>query len=427
MTSVEATPHRGDPLRPWFFRALAFLAVAASIGALLRLIYVVDMPWFIFRPWLHAHSHVAMLGWLFPALLIALLGQEERRSPKGFGVWMALSQLLVLGMLLSFPVQGYGEVSIACSLGQMIVGYVLIGQAWYATRHWPRAGSRLLARLAFTFQVISTLGVWAMGPIMTSNLAGTEWYYWSIQWFLHFQFNGWFWFAAMAVGSRWAERHGVDVRIDGFTTALWVVSALITFALVIAWSERVPIVLGINTAGVVLQFWAAWRTLMAMRRARLEASVKTTPWMRILIGVMLLSMAAKIAAQTAVSVPMVATMALTLRNYVIGFIHLNTLGSISALLFAHALMRGWFDERRPGVRFGLLLFVTGYVLSEGLLFLQGTFFWAGLGLLPGYYWTLFAASVLLPLGVGTLLFTGVRKEGQQAPALAAQVSFTAGS
>ncbi len=38
-----------------------------------------------------------------------------------------------------------------------------------------------------------------------------EWYYWSIQWFLHFQFNGWFWFAAMAIGSRWAEQHGVDV------------------------------------------------------------------------------------------------------------------------------------------------------------------------------------------------------------------------
>lgn len=416
-----------DLLRPWFFVALGFFCAAGCIGALLRLIYVVELPWLTFKPWLHAHSHVAMLGWLFPALLIVLLGQDDRRPPRGFSVWMIISQALVLGMLFSFPVQGYGETSIACSIGQMIVGYVLIGQAWYATRHWPSTGSRLLARLAFTFQGVSTLGVWAMGPIMTSGLAGTEWYYWSIQWFLHFQFNGWFWFAAMAIGSRWAERHGVHVRIDGFTTALWVVSALVTFALVIAWSERLPIVLGINAAGVILQFWAAWRTLMAMRNARLEALVKTSRWMRILIGVMLLSMATKIAAQAAVSLPMVADMALTLRNYVIGFIHLNTLGSISALLFAHALMRGWFDERRPGVRFGLILFVAGYALSEGLLFLQGTFFWAGFGLLPGYYWTLFAASVLLPLGVGTLLFKGLRNADPGATALPAQVSFAAES
>jgi hypothetical protein len=399
-----------DRLRPWFFVALGFFCVAGCIGALLRLIYVVELPWLTFKPWLHAHSHVAMLGWLFPALLIVLLGQDDRRPPRGFSVWMIISQALVLGMLFSFPVQGYGETSIACSIGQMIVGYVLIGQAWYATRHWPATGSRLLARLAFTFQGVSTLGVWAMGPIMTSGLAGTEWYYWSIQWFLHFQFNGWFWFAAMAIGSRWAERHGVDVRIDGFTTALWVVSALVTFALVIAWSERLPIVLGINAAGVILQFWAAWRTLMAMRRARLEASVKTTRWMRILIGVMLLSMATKIGAQAAVSVPMVANMALTLRNYVIGFIHLNTLGSISALLFAHALMRGWFDERQPWVRLGLVLFITGYACSELLLFTQGTLFWFGSGLMPGYYWVLFSASVLLPVGVGTLLFTGLRRQ-----------------
>ena len=38
---------------------------------------------------------------------------------------MIISQALVLGMLFSFPVQGYGETSIACSIGQMIVGYVI--------------------------------------------------------------------------------------------------------------------------------------------------------------------------------------------------------------------------------------------------------------------------------------------------------------
>lgn len=388
--------------------ALLYIAVAATIGALLRLIYVVEMPWLVFKPWLHAHSHVAMLGWVFPALIIAIMGQDDRPLPRGFSLWMGLSQALVAGMLFSFPVEGYGETSIACSVGQMIVGYILIGQAWNHTRRWPANGSRLLVRLAFIFQFVSTLGVWAMGPIMTGGLAGTEWYYWSIQWFLHFQFNGWFWFAAMAIGSRWAELHGVDVRIDGFTTALWVVSALFTYALAIAWSERRPFVLAINTTGVLLQFWAAWRTLMAMRRARLQAFVKTTRWMRILIGMMLLSMSAKIAAQTAVSVPMVASMALTLRNYVIGFVHLNTLGAITALLFAHALMRGWFAESAIAVRAAFVLFITGFAASELLLFGQGTLFWAGMGMMPGYYWILFAASALLPAAMVTLLMSSFR-------------------
>lgn len=398
-------------MRKTFGIALLYFLIAASIGALLRFVFIVEIPWLYFKPWLHAHSHVAMLGWVFPALLIALLGQDDNTGPKRFYSWLALSQVTVLGMLISFPIQGYGAFSITFSALQILCGYVLVAIVWRHTSHWPPKGSRRLVRLAFLLQVCSTLGVWAMGPIMSSKLAGSEWYYWSVQWFLHFQFNGWFWFAAMAVGSRWAEVNGVRVRIDGFTTALWVISIFLTYALVIAWSERDPIVLAVNSTGVLLQFWAAWRTMQAMRHARLQALVKTTPWMRVLIGVMLISMAARIAAQTAVSIPMVANMALTLRNYVIGFIHLNTLGAISSLLFTHALMKGWFDERSPLVRTSIVLFVAGFALTETLLFVQGSMFWAGWGFLPDYYGMLFGTSVLLPLAVLFLCGHLIRRNG----------------
>ena len=402
LSSAEHSEPR-SPMKGAFLSGLLFFAIAASIGAMLRLIYVMDIPWLLFKPWLHAHSHVAMLGWVFPALLITIMGQDDGATPRSFFGWIIFSQITVLGMLIAFPLHGYGAASITFSGLQILAGYVLIRIVWKHTSHWPKEGSRRLLRLAFLLQICSTLGVWAMGPIMTSKLAGTEWYYWSVQWFLHFQFNGWFWFAAMAIGSRWAELHGVDVRIDKNTIALWVISIFLTFALVIAWSERNAVVLAVNSAGVLIQFWAAWRTLQAMKRARLEAFVKTTPWMRILIGVMLLSMAARIAAQTAVSIPGVATMALTLRNYVIGFIHLNTLGSVSALLFTHALMKGWFNEKKWNVSLAIMLFIAGFFFSEGLLFLQGTMFWMGWGMIPGYYGLLFSASILLPIAVILLL------------------------
>ena len=55
---MKATTPAGmdmDPLRRWFFVALGFFCVAGCIGALLRLIYVVELPWLTFKPWLHAH------------------------------------------------------------------------------------------------------------------------------------------------------------------------------------------------------------------------------------------------------------------------------------------------------------------------------------------------------------------------------------
>ncbi len=397
-------------MRRWFLLALLFFVVAAVIGALLRLIHVVEMPWLVFKPWLHAHSHVAMLGWLFPALLIALLQQDQRSAPRGFHTWMTASQACAAGMLVSFPVQGYGSISIACSLLQMLVGYVLIAQAWRHTEHWPAAGSRLLVRLALLFQLVSTIGIWAMGPIMGSGLAGTEWYYWSIQWFLHFQFNGWFWFAAMAIGSRWAERHGVDVRLDRFTVLLWVMGTVLTFALAIAWSERLPAVIAVNSVGVLVQAWAAWRTMRAMLGARLKAQVRTTRWMRIAIGTMLVAMGIKVAAQTAVAIPAVTDIAVTLRNYVVGFVHLNTLGAATMVLLAFALERHWLNEARAIIRIGLVLVIAGFALSELLLFGQGTLIWVRWGMLPGYHWMLFGVSTLLPIGAALLLAGALRDD-----------------
>ncbi len=392
----------GEPARRGFRWALLAFAVAGTIGAALRLIYIVEIPGMLFRPWLHAHSHVAMLGWLFPGLLIALCGQEQEGMPRRFWRLMVLSQLLVLVMLIGFPLQGYGAVSIAASVLQVMVGYVLVRTIWSRVREWPRRGSGLLARLALVFQAVSTLGIWAMGPVMAGGLAGSELYYWSIQWFLHFQFNGWFWFAVMAIGSRWAEKQGIDVRLDSLTVVLWAVSAVLTFALAIAWSERHMAVLAVNSIGVLLQLAAAWRTFVLLQRARVQLRTSTSPWMRTLIGAALLSMAIKVMAQAAVAVPSVADMALTLRNHVIGFIHLNTLGAASSILLAFAVMRGWVNDHDRRVHLALTSFLLGFLLSEALLFIQGSLFWAGLGMMPGYYEILFSVSALLPIGLWLL-------------------------
>jgi hypothetical protein len=57
------------------------------------------------------------------------------------------------------------------------------------------------------------------------------------------------------------------------------------------------------------------------------------------------------------------------------------------------------------MRLGLACVVLGIILSEVLLFGQGTFFWAELGLIPGHYWHMVLASVLIPIGVALVLIS----------------------
>lgn len=396
--------------RSWFGIALLNLVIAATIGCVLRSFYVVDISFVRFKALLQAHSHVAMLGWVFVALVVFLLEDlDQRKSRRMHRILFLLVQLAVVGMLSSFPVQSYGPVSIAFTTAHLLLSYLLVALAWRGTRYWRPAGSRRLVRIAVWMMMISTIGVWAIGPLLANGLFGTEWYYWSIQFFLHFQFNGWFWFASLALFIRWAETHGVAEVIDPLTIRLWLVSAVLTFALAIAWSERHGIIIAINSVGVLLQFWAGWRTARSIRSTQSQLFDKAPLWAWRCVTYALIGMGLKVLMQTAVAVPQVAVMSFTIRNYVIGFIHLNMLGAISMMLFAMALLRGWFNSTAPLARIGLSLFTSGVLLSEASLFIQGTFFWLGWGMIPGYYWIQLLVSLPIPLGVLALLIHLVRR------------------
>lgn len=391
-------------LRRWFGLALGNLLVAASLGCVLRAMYVVELPFIRFKALLHAHSHVAMLGWMFLATCIFLFRLSD---PTAFGPWprrlLAVAQLAVAGMLLSFPVEGYGPISSSFSVLHLLVSYALAWHIWKATAPWNAAGSRALVRLAIGMLVLSTLGVWAVPVINANGLFGTEVYYWSVQFFLHFQFNGWLWFAALALWSRWAEQHGVPTPLDRATVRLWAVSVFLTYALAIAWSERHAVVYATNSVGVLLQLLAGWRTAVAIRASQKQLRSTVPLWAWRCVTYALIGMGIKVSIQAAVAIPQVATLAFTVRNYVVGFIHLNMLGALSLMLFAMALLADWWRSTDRLLRAGLSLFTAGVLLTEVLLFAQGSAWWLAWGTLPGYYTLLFGVSLLLPLSVVVLL------------------------
>lgn len=397
-------------MRRWFNIALLNFSIAGLIGCVLRAIYIWEIPFVRFKPLLNAHSHVAMLGWAFIAMVVFMLQDETEHGPsRRSNILLAVAQIAVVGMLLGFPVQSYGTFTIVVSTLHMLAGYWLGVQVWKATRTWQTHGSQLLARMAVVLMYVSTIGVWAMGPIISRGGFGTELYYWSIQFYLHFQLNGWFWFGALALWSRWAETHGANHVMDRFTIRLWLISVVLTFALAVAWSERHWTVYAVNSIGVGLQLWAGWRTAKAILKTQKTLIDKAPLWAWRCVTYSLIGMGLKVVMQAAVAIPEVAIMAFTVRNFVIGFIHLNTLGAISMMLFAMALVRGWFISTSRMARVGLSLFTAGMLLMEAVLFLQGLLFWIGWGMIPGYYVILFGVSMLLPVGIFILLIHGWRE------------------
>lgn len=387
----------------WLRVALVNFLLAASIGALLRFAFVEEVSWMKFRNFLHAHSHVAMLGWVYMtlfALLIHVFLPEDRKKLSSYNTLFWVTQFSVFGMLVSFPLEGYGFVSITFSAVHIVCSYVFTLRFY---RDLPRstAFSTRLVKTALIFMVISTIGVWSMGPIMAFHLRGSALYYMAVQFYLHFQFNGWFLFAVLALFFRLLENRNVQLplgRMRSFYIML-VIANVLTYALAVAWSQPLLSIFMINGTGVIVQLVALYLFIQLIWPIRAEVLNPLSTLEGWLIKISFLSFACKVIIQASVVIPLVAEAAYTIRNYVIGFVHLILLGAISFFLFVLILHQKQLTVQVRTSQWGIGLMIAGFLLSELLLFLQGTMLWGAKGFLPYYYEMLFVSSLLIPLGI----------------------------
>jgi branched-subunit amino acid transport protein AzlD len=389
----------------WFKIALGNFFIAALLGLTLRFAFIREIPFFKFKNILHAHSHVAMLGWLYLGLfglLFVYFVSDTTIRQKSYTRLFWLTQFSVLGMLFSFPFQGYGPVAIGFSTLHIFCTYAFTRMIWGDLRGDVRFSARLL-RTSLFFMVLSTFGVWAMGPLMASGFRHSIWYHLAVQFFLHFQFNGWFIIAMLALFFRWIEQQQVVLplpRLKWFYRLL-VSSTVLTFALAVAWAEPHPPVFAANSIGVGLQFAMLGVLYLMLFPWWPQLISKLNRVNYILWQITWISFCIKVLVQTAIALPFVAQMAYTIRNYIIGFIHLMMLGILS--FFILGFQYGQSSSLSKNQSWGLIALGSGIIGSETLLFLQGTLFWAGWGFMPGYYLLLFGASALIPIGVGLLL------------------------
>lgn len=396
----------------WFRIALLNFFVAAVMGLILRYAFVEEVGWLKFRNFLHGHSHVAMLGWLYLALYALLVRSflpEPAQHSRFYRNNFIVAQASVVGMLIAFPVQGYGPWAIAFSTLHGLASYFF---AYRFLKEMPRDGSvsGLFARAALLFMVFSTLALWAMPAIIIAGQQGSAIYYMSVQFYLHFQFNGWFAFAVLGLFFKLLETHGilVDIRPTLHFFRLLAISAFFTYALAVAWAEPLPAVFAANSLGVGLQLAAAVFFVHIVMKSHAKLHQHLGGWGLALIKIAFACFALKVLIQTAVIIPHIATVAYTVRNFVIGFIHLVLLGVITQFVLGYSILNGTLALRSALSRLGLWLLLAGFFASELLLFLQGTLFWAAMGFLPWYYESLFAVSILMPAGI-LLLWMGQQR------------------
>ena len=96
--------------------ALFYFLIAAVLGVVLRLFFLFDIP-LKYRHIVHGHSHLALLGWVYlamTALLMRLFLKDRLKDVQHKRITWA-THITIIGMLCTFPFQGYALLSIVFS------------------------------------------------------------------------------------------------------------------------------------------------------------------------------------------------------------------------------------------------------------------------------------------------------------------------
>ena len=348
----------------------------------------------------HAHSHVAMLGWVYLMLYTLFVHYFIPEKPKVFNRLFWVTEFAVVGMMLSFPFQGYAAISISFSTLHIFCSYYF---AYLIFKHHKTNSvvSEKLLKTALIFMVVSTIGVWCLGPAVATLGQASAFYQIAIQFFLHFQFNGWFLIAVVAVFFHLLKVEDSKQFRHFFT--LLIVSMVLTFALPIQWFLPHQSLLFINGLGVLLQVVMLYKFIQLLKPKLEVLMTNAHKLMKHMFMFALVCFVLKVVFQSLSILPEFSAVVYEHRNFVISFIHLLMLGVISGFLFAFILKSGLVTNSKS-LTVGIYSFVLGFLLTEILLLIQGIMFFYGIGILPNYYLLLFLFSVFLPLGIGFILF-----------------------
>lgn len=379
------------------FISLFYFLIAASLGILLRLFPVTNVE-ATYKYIVHTHSHIALLGWVYIALttlIFHLFIQKEAR--KKYLILFLATQITILGMLLSFPITGYALYSIIFSTLFLICTYWFYAFFRKHTTCVKNTFSYKFVNASLLFLVISSIGPWALGIIMNTLGNASHLYKNAIYFYLHFQYNGWFIFCLLGVFIFFLEKHEISINKKAFSLfyKLMILSCCFTLFLSFLWIKPSIFIYILAFLGAVLQLIALLKLQQIINNLKADLSKRITPFIYRLLQFIYVLFIFKIVLQLLTSIPFFAELVSQIIDFVIGYLHLTFLGIVSLSLFVFLKEFGLI--KLP--KFWMKIYLTGFILSEILIFYKGFCNWQQFSIIHNYYEILVSVSALIPVAI----------------------------
>ncbi|MCP4460687.1 MAG: hypothetical protein GY816_22090 [Cytophagales bacterium] len=389
----------------WSKISLFFLFVVALIGTSLRATILIDLP-FHHHNLVHAHSHTAFQGWIYTLLLLLTtsLFINEKDIQKGhYPLQFKLSIFVIIGVLISFSIQGYALYSILFSSLFQLLNYWFIfsflKDAKNVKNEVKDPISLRFVKTGLWLGVLSTIAPWGIGILSAKGLNGTEIYQSFVYSFLHFQYNGWFLFVAIGLLFKCLENDHILYDQKQAQKFYWCFTIAVVPALslsLLGMSFREFMILPAYFAAS-LQILGLVYFFLILRTTLLKWLHQKHRWFQLFLMAFFVSFFVKVLLQFLSVFPTFGVYAFDSKNVVLAYLHLSLIGVISFLLLAILIDLKWLSINWL-TRIGSALLLLGFIVTELILFLSG------LGLIYNHG-LLFIGSLAMAMGILLLLLS----------------------
>lgn len=402
----------------WLKLSLLNLCIVASLGVLMRYKIGFEFPYLDQKHLQHSHSHFAFSGWVSHTLMTLMVYYLQNKTAdfnvNKYRKIIIANLIFSYAMLISFIIEGYGIFSIVASTASIIVSYVF---GYYYIKDLRKIDSNLLSinwfKAAIIFNIISSFGTFYLGYMMASKNVVQDLYLSSIYYFLHFQYNGWFFFACMGLIFGFLNLKKIENPFYETSFKLFALSCIPAYFLSILWFNLPTWLYVITVIAAIVQVFTWFKLLSILIPARKDFLKNFPPLLRYILLFVSFALSIKLLLQLGSTIPILSELAFGFRPIVIAYLHLVLLAVITlCLLFYIYANHLIFISKR--IKIGLLLFTVGVLLNEIVLGVQGVASFS-YTVIPYINEALFAVAILLLLGIGFTAYFSIKKVKNNPP------------
>ncbi|MFC5048463.1 hypothetical protein ACFSTE_13985 [Aquimarina hainanensis] len=387
---------------------IIYFCIIAFLGIILRMSHVIFLST-NYKHIVHTHSHVALLGWIYTGItsLIYQLYLSKRNIGKTYKRLFWCTQITIIGMLFTFPFTGYAFFSIVFSSLFIVASYYFF---WLfiknTTPEQKNSFSYALIRSALIYMILSSIGPWALGIIMNTLGSFSPWYKHAIYFYLHFQYNGWFFLSLLGVFFYILEQQKINIprKRKRLLYYSFQIGILLSFFLSVLWNTPKSLVYLLAGTGAISQLLGLGVFIKISNSSFFIFRKDLSPFKRGLYRFILGLLCLKFFLQTLTAFPYFSNIVHSNLDLIIGYLHLTFLGIISLALLL--FLNHFYLIVLP--KTSMTLYLIGFIGSELLICYKGISIWLQLPLFSHYFFLLTLLSCFMPIGISFLLFSNLR-------------------